>query len=634
MGEGQRPGFGAFLRRMAIDLRPLRESRDFRRLWLGSGISAIGSQITTVAIPYQVYTETGSTLLVGLLALAGLVPLLTVPLYAGAVADAVDRRRLLLLSDVALALVTVGLLGNALLDEPNVPFLFVAEALATAAYGFQRPARNALTPHLVAPGPAHSGAGRGRRDLQLRAHRRAGARGHAHRRRSASPAPTRSTWPPSPPRSSPSGCCPSVPPCTGRPARRAELDRRGLPLRAQQAGAARHLPRRLERHAVRHAERALPGLRGGARRRRRRRSASSTPRRTPARSSPRCSRAGSATCGARGSASASPPAVWGVAIAAFGLVDALWVALVMLAVAGAADYVSAILRESIMLAGSPDELRGRISGIELAQVAGAPALGNVEAGVVASLTSVRFSIVSGGVLCVVGTVVIALALPALLRYDAAPQAEPRRSSALRRRLLRALGARGRARAVGATLLVDGVGGTIVEVEAYDHDDPAAHGFRGRTARNASMFGPPGHAYVYRSYGIHWCLNLVCDDGGGRRRRPPPGARADPRARADAARRGLDDERLLASGRRLCQALGVTREHDGLPSTGRRSSCGAREAPPVVAAPRIGISAAADRRGATRAGSRFSAGRYHEPDGRARREATPERASAQHAARPA
>src|ERR671916_3052973 len=145
MGREPPPERG-LLARIAVDLRPLRESRDFRRLWFGTGISAIGSQITTVAIPYQVYAETGSTLLVGLLAAAGLIPLLTVPLYAGAVADAVDRRRLLLLSDVALVVVTAGLLANALLESPSVPALFVAEALATAAYGFQRPARNAMTP--------------------------------------------------------------------------------------------------------------------------------------------------------------------------------------------------------------------------------------------------------------------------------------------------------------------------------------------------------------------------------------------------------------------------------------------------------------------------------------------------------
>ena len=110
--------------------------------------------------------------------------------------------------------------------------------------------------------------------------------------------------------------------------------------------------------------------------------------------------------------------LWGAAIIAFGLVESLWIALLFLALAGAADLVSAIFRSAIVLRVTPDELRGRVTGIEFAQVASAPTLGNVEAGVVASLTSLRFSIVSGGVLCVAGTVLIGLALPALRHYDA------------------------------------------------------------------------------------------------------------------------------------------------------------------------------------------------------------------------
>ena len=149
--------------------------------------------------------------------------------------------------------------------------------------------------------------------------------------------------------------------------------------------------------------------------------------------------------------------------------------------------------------------------------------------------------------------------------------------------------------IGVTLLVDGVGGPIVEVEAYDPEDPAAHGFRGRTPRNASMFGPPGHAYVYRSYGIHWCLNLVCESVG-------TAAAALIRAvepvhglEAMRARRGLDDPRLLCAGPgRLCQALGVTRDHDGLALDEPPFELRPREgAVDVVAGPRIGISVATE-----------------------------------------
>jgi DNA-3-methyladenine glycosylase len=150
--------------------------------------------------------------------------------------------------------------------------------------------------------------------------------------------------------------------------------------------------------------------------------------------------------------------------------------------------------------------------------------------------------------------------------------------------------------IGVTLLVDGVGGTIVEVEAYDQEDPASHGFRGQTERNISMFGPPGHAYVYRSYGMHWCLNLVCEE---------EGSAAAVLLRALEPTRGLDRMRerrrtdapglLCAGPGRLCQALGVTREHDRLPLDREPFELHARpNAVEIAAVPRIGITRAAER----------------------------------------
>jgi MFS family permease len=421
IGRPEPPERG-LLARIAVDIRPLRESRDFRRLWFGVGISAIGSQVTTVAIPFQLYDETRSTLLVGLLGLAALVPLLIVPIYGGAVADAVDRRRLLLLSDVAQLLVTGGLLVNALLPNPSVWFLFVAEALGTAAYGFQRPARNALTPRLVrddqllaaiavedvvftlarVAGPVMAG-------VLIAVVGLAGAYAIDMATFAAS---LGAIW-----------LLPRMPsaPDADRPSLQSILDgfryvgRRKVLLgifvvdtNAMVFGMPRALfPAFAEKlgggpgvlgllYAAPFAGALVASLTSGW--------------------MMRVRRQGLGVCVAA--------AAWGAAIALVGFAEATWFALVFLAAAGAADFISAVLRSNILLTVTPDSMRGRLSGIELAQVAGAPEIGNVEAGIVASLTSVRASIVSGGLLTVAGTVAVAAAIPALVRYDArTPHAE-------------------------------------------------------------------------------------------------------------------------------------------------------------------------------------------------------------------
>jgi MFS family permease len=410
------------LARIAVDIRPLRTSRDFRRLWFGTGISAIGSQITTVAIPFQLYEETKSTLLVGLLGIAALVPLLVVPIYGGAVADAVDRRRLLLFSDVALLVVTVGLLANSLLPDPQIWVLYVGEALGTAAYGFQRPARNALTPRLVGEdqllaaiavedvfftlarvlGPALAG-------VLIAVFGLPGAYGIDVTTFGAS---LLAIW-----------LLPKVPaaPDADRPSLQSILDgfryvarRRVLlgifvvdtiamifgmpralfPAFADELGGGPTVLGLM--YSSLFAGALVASLVSG--------------------SLNAIRRQGLAVCVAAGA--------WGVAIALVGFAQSVVMALVFLALAGAADFVSAVLRSNILLSVTPDSFRGRLSGIELAQVAGAPEIGNVEAGIVASLAGVRASIVSGGVLTVIGTAVCALALPALVRYDARnPQKE-------------------------------------------------------------------------------------------------------------------------------------------------------------------------------------------------------------------
>lgn len=150
--------------------------------------------------------------------------------------------------------------------------------------------------------------------------------------------------------------------------------------------------------------------------------------------------------------------------------------------------------------------------------------------------------------------------------------------------------------IGVTVLVDGVGGVIVETEAYHHEDPASHSYNGPTPRNAAMYGPPGHAYVYRSYGIHWCLNFVCGPAG-------EGNAVLIRALAPThgvaimeERRGITNRRLLCAGPgRLCQALAITRAHDGRalnqPPFRLEDAAAARA---IAIGPRIGISQAREQ----------------------------------------
>ena len=148
--------------------------------------------------------------------------------------------------------------------------------------------------------------------------------------------------------------------------------------------------------------------------------------------------------------------------------------------------------------------------------------------------------------------------------------------------------------IGALFLFDGVGGIIVEVEAYHHTDPAAHSYNGPTPRNAVMFGPPGYAYVYRSYGIHWCVNFVSEEKGSasailiRALQPTHGIAAMKR------RRGLSDERLLCAGPgRICEALAINRAHNGLPLDKPPFELRARsETCEIAVGVRIGITKAA------------------------------------------
>jgi MFS family permease len=411
-----RPGRTGFLRRATVDLSPLRESPPFRRLFFGQTISWFAGEITWIAVPIQLFELTHSTLQVALLYLTTLVPLLAAPIIGGAVADAVDRRTMLLIAEGGFALVSVALAINASLSNPRVWALYVLDFVGTAVFSFGTPALRSLLPRIVrsekivaasaldslasnfnaVAGPAAGGlviAGIGFTGTYLLDVASFGAS-------------LVSIW-----------LLPKLPPAHDAEAAsvRSVLDGfryvRTQPVilgiflvdtNAMIFGMPMALFPALGEHfgggsktvgflyAAPYAGALVASIFSGW--------------------------AGHVRRQGLGVVIAA--SAWGAALVGFGYATALWLALVMLALAGAADFISALWRSAIVLTATPDAIRGRVTGIEFTQVASAPTLGNLEAGVVASVTSLRFSIVSGGIACIAGCIAIALAIPQLLRYDA------------------------------------------------------------------------------------------------------------------------------------------------------------------------------------------------------------------------
>jgi MFS family permease len=412
--EIREPGL---LRRLAIDLAPLRRYPAFRRLFVGQTISTFGSEVAAVAAPFQLYQLTHSTLQVGLLSICELVPLLTLTIVGGAIADAVDKRRLLLVTEVLLALVAVGFAFNASLVEPRVWAIYVLVTLAMSIFSLGIGGMNSVIPRLVEPvdltpaiaienvyGSTTSVAGPALGGALIVAF---GLTGAYLLDAATFAASLWSVW--------------RLPPLPAahdaeRPSLRTVAE--GFRFVKQKKvllgmflvdsnAMVFGMPRAL------FPALALERFNGGA-------GVLGLMYAAPYAGALTASLLSGWIAHVRrqGLIVAIAAALWGAAIIAFGFAESLWLALLFLAAAGAADNVSAVLRGTILWTVTPDELRGRVSGIEFAQVAATPAIGNVEAGLVASLTSLRFSIASGGLLCVLGTVLIVLAVPAFTRYDA------------------------------------------------------------------------------------------------------------------------------------------------------------------------------------------------------------------------
>ncbi|HTX62525.1 MAG TPA: MFS transporter [Acidimicrobiales bacterium] len=406
----QRPLEGA-----RLDLGPLRTSRDLRLLFFGGGISYAGSMLTFVALPYQAYRLTHSSLVVGLLSLAQLVALLITGLVGGALADAFDKRRLLRVTEAGLFAGSVGLVVNVALGHPRLWVLFGDSFLLAAFDGIQSPALDSLVPRLVPTeqlaatsalmsvrtqvgmiaAPALSGVLISVAGLQS-----------AYEIDAATYAISFVTlWmlgkAPPPEAGSEMSVRAIVEGLRYAFSRKDLLGSYLVDINAMFFGVPNAL---FPQIAARLGGASVLGFLYSA----------------PAVGAAlvTVTSGWTARVARRGRMIAAGATVWGLGIVALGFASAAWAATLGLAVAGAGDAVSVLGRSTMWNESIPDALRGRLAGVELLSYSSGPTLGNVESGLVETFAGLRAAIVSGGVLCVVGSALLSLALPTFWRYDA------------------------------------------------------------------------------------------------------------------------------------------------------------------------------------------------------------------------
>jgi len=402
--------------RILVDTTPLRESRDFRLLFSGQLISMLGTQLTVVAIPYQVYSMTHSSLQVGAVSLAQLVPFLAGALSAGPIGDAVDRRRIMAWTAAGSVLTSAALAVNAAVPHPSLAALYVISAVAAGLMGFSSTARMASVPSLVER--RHFSAAAALMQIIIQVGTVVGPALSGilltiglplvYALDSASFLAALVT----------TLMLRPMPPAHAQGLSLWESTKEGLRyLRSRQVLQGVYLidinamvfgmPRALFPAMASSVFGggtvtlgflyAAPGV--GA-------------------------LIGAVTTGwvanvrRQGWAVVMAVCVWGAAIACFGLVDTLWVGLVLLAVAGWADVISAVLRNTVLQSTVPERFRSRMSSIQMAVVQGGPRLGDMESGTVAALTSVEFSVVSGGLASIAGAIVVSALMPAFRHYVA------------------------------------------------------------------------------------------------------------------------------------------------------------------------------------------------------------------------